>query len=205
MSVISNVSVPLFSMFLFIIAGCAVTDIDRSADFNRYRSFGWGKANVDVDNPLYESGLIDKKIKSTIAKEFKKRGIYPDQDQPDFLVSYQTYTEEKERTTGGGYYGYPFHPFRYYPFVYGWGWGFPYGYGWSGAPRTYSVTEGTLIVDIKDARTKELIWRGAVSGNVDNVSGLQKQIEKGVRAIMKKYPVTTQERFALPANEGDIS
>jgi hypothetical protein len=170
--------------------GCAVTDIDRSADFHRYKTFAWGKANVDVKNPAYKSDLINRRIKTTVEKEFAKRGIALNQADPDFTVSYHTYTEKKEQQrSGGSYYGYPYFP-RFYPFG---GWGFPYAYGWGGPAQTYTYTEGTLIIDVTDTRTKELVWRGTVSGNVNNVSSLQRQIEKGVRAIMKKYPVTPQE------------
>ena len=55
------------------------------------------------------------------------------------------------------------------------GWGTPYAY--TELP-TYSYTEGTLIIDVTDAKTDELVWRGAVTGKVDDVSNLQKQIVK---------------------------
>jgi len=47
-----------------------------------------------------------------------------------------------------------------------------------------------LIIDILDAKSNEVVWRGTVTGKVDDVANLQKQIDKGIRAIMKKYPVT---------------
>jgi hypothetical protein len=61
-----------------------------------------------------------------------------------------------------------------------------------------------LIVDIKDGESKEIIWRGTVSGNVDNVRKLQKQIEKGIKAIMKKYPVPANDKLVLP-DKKDVS
>lgn len=168
--------------------GCAVTDFDRTIKFSNYKTFAWGKTNVKVMNPVYESDLIHKNIKRTIEEEFAKRGIVKQKNNPDFLVNYQTYTEEKEKTSGRPYFASPFlYPYGFSPFMYRWGWGFPYGYG---MPQTDKYTEGTLIIDILDTKTMELIWRGTVAGNVDDVAKLQKQIDKGVRAIMKKYPVT---------------
>jgi hypothetical protein len=81
---------------------------------------------------------------------------------------------------------YPFNYYRYY-------W-MPLGYGrlrslYGYQPRTTEVTEGTLVIDILDAKSKELVWRGSVSSNLYNSKNLHKQIEKGVKAIMKKYPV----------------
>jgi hypothetical protein len=57
-------------------------------------------------------------------------------------------------------------------------------------PQHYTYTEGTLIIDILDTKTNEVVWRGTVAGKVDDVANLQKQIDKGIRAILKKYPVT---------------
>ena len=45
------------------------------------------------------------------------------------------------------------------------------------------------MLDVIDNRTNELIWRGSIEGDVDNVNRLQKQVDKAVQAIMKKYPV----------------
>jgi hypothetical protein len=181
---------------LLVAEGCAVTDVDRKADFNRYRTFSWGASEIKVENPLYNSDLINKNIKATVENEFAKRGIVLDRKHPDLLVSYHTYTEKKERVTSNyPYYG-GFYPWGFYPLGFGWGYRYPYaGYGGM-QPRHY--TEGTLIIDIADGNTKEVIWRGTVSGNVDNVKKLERQIEKGIKAIMKKYPTPAPDKIQLP-------
>jgi hypothetical protein len=174
--------------------GCAAVnvDYDRGVDFNQYKSFAWLPAEVNVKNPKHNSELIQKRIKHTVEKEFGKRGIRIDNTDPDFLVGYHTYTEKKQRTIhnnihpmygawGWGWY----HPYRF-PFA--GAWGMPYG-GWMNAPQVRTYTEGTLIVDVFDAKTKELVWRGSVDGDIENMNRLQKQIDKGVQAVLKKYPV----------------
>src|SRR4051812_33498002 len=93
---------------VMLAASCAVTDIDRDANFQSYKTFGWGESSIEVKNPLYKGGLIDKEIKATIQDEFAKRGIKLSPGRPDFLVNYQTYTEEKQRALGSNY-GYPFY------------------------------------------------------------------------------------------------
>lgn len=185
-----NVMGFMAGILLLGFTGCAVTDVDQSANFHQYKTFAWGKSKVEVKNPAYKSDLINKRIKATVEKEFAKRGIALNPSRPDLKVSYHTYTEKKEQRMGNAYYGYPYYP-RFYPYGFGWGWGFPYGYG---PAQPYTYTEGTLIIDITDARTNELVWRGTVSGNVNNVASLQRQIAKGVRAIMKKYPVTPDQK-----------
>lgn len=182
-------------LLLVAMSSCAVTDIDRDADFYSYRTYTWGEAVADVDNPVYRSDLISKNIKNAIEKEFAKRGIKFNNEEPDFIVSYQTFTEEKQQVRNRTPYGFgPYFPLRFYPFYYGWG--YPYAWG-GGFSEEENYTEGTLIIDIKDSKTKELVWRGSVKGNVEDVSSLQKQIQKGIKAIMKKYPVTPQEPLPL--------
>lgn len=180
---------------LMFAAGCAVTDFDRSADFTAYKTFSFGESELRIKNPVYSSGLIDKNIKNTIRNEFAKRGINYQESGGDIVVSYKTYTEEKQQSAGSpyGYGPYPFFGYRFFPYSY---WGYPYY--WSNQDRVKTVTEGTLIVDITDRKTNELVWRGSVGANVDDVKNLQKQIQKGIKAMLKKYPVTPDQPLRLP-------
>lgn len=180
-----------------LLGSCAVTDMSQEVDFNQYRTFGWGKAEISVSSPAYKSGLISSKIRKNVKDEFEKHGLVYSKKNPDLLVSYETFTKEKEQMTGSRF-GYPYmYPYRgFYPYMWGWG-GYPYlpygGYG----PQMYSYTEGTLIIDVIDAKTSEHIWRGLVKGNVSDVKALQRSIDKGVKAIMKKYPGVDPDKETL--------
>jgi hypothetical protein len=173
-----------FCLFLIGLAGCAVTDVDKTVDFNRLQTYSWGESEIKVENPLYRGDLINKRIKHAVEDEFNRIGLRKDDKHPDFLVSYKTYTEKKEQQySNNGYYPYaPFFPYRFgfYPFAYGW----PYG-----NTRSYTYTQGTLILDITDKATNEVVWRGSVKGNIEQTSNIEKLIRKGIKAIIKKYPV----------------
>lgn len=184
-----RVSIGLTIVGVFICISCAVTDLDQTANFARYRSFTWGKSHIDTDNPVYKSELIDLNIKASIKNEFAKKGITLDSKKPDLLVSYQAYTDKREQVSGGGFYYYtyfyPYYPIGYFP--YGWyatGGPMPY-WGW---PQSYIYTRATLVIEVRNKRTNKLIWRSYVHGSVDNPKKLNKSISKGVKAIMKKYP-----------------
>ena len=77
----------------------------------------------------------------------------------------------------------------------GWGrygWGMPfggYGYYGGGFPSSTTGTDGTLILDVIDTKTGNIIWQKAISGDVSNPNRLDKQINKGVRKLMKSFPV----------------
>lgn len=189
-----NIFILLVGLFLVGLSGCAVTDFDKSADFTRYKTFAWGESEVEVKNPVYDSDLINDRIRNTVEAEFAKRGIVKSSRNPDFIVRYHTYTEDKRTTMGEHPFNYRWSMWGFHPFAFGFG--FP-GY-WMNPPQVQEYTEGTLILDIFDKRSDELVWRGSVSGSVEDVAGLKKQIEKGIKAIMKKYPVSPDQ----PLNVG---
>lgn len=167
------------------------TDYDPSVDFTRLRTYAFTKPDVNVGkNPAYNSPLLMQRIQGNLAREFSDRGLTQQKANPDVLVKVYTYTENKTRnvTNGPAYapflrYGWGFSPYR---FGY-WPWGGYYG-GWN---QTYqeNYTQGTLLVDMIDAHTKQLLWRGTVQGVVDSPKRLERQIARGVRKIMKEYPV----------------
>jgi hypothetical protein len=49
--------------------------------------------------------------------------------------------------------------------------------------------EGTLLVDLYDAKTKQLIWRGSAEDTVsNNADKNEKNLNKGVAKMFKKFP-----------------
>jgi len=150
-----------------------------------------------VSNPAYRSDLINTNIKVSIATELVGKGMTYRETKPDMLVSYEGYTQCKERAYGGVYYYpsfYPFYPYRFFPYG-----GFMMGGPmWSSAPYYSSYTEGTLALEMRDRKTGKLLWRGVVQGSVDNARLLRKNISKGVKAILKKYPTVPPTLIPIP-------
>jgi len=72
----------------------------------------------------------------------------------------------------------------------GWGWRRFGGAGFGDATtttETYKV--GTLVIDLFDTKTKQLIWRGSSSGTLSNNSNKNIQIlDKGVEKLFKQFP-----------------
>lgn len=189
----NKLSMSLALAGMLLLGGCAVTDMSQDVNFNQYKTFGWGQAQINVSNPAYKSGLINSKIMKDIQAEFAKHGIQYSKESPDMIVSYQTFTQQKQQMSAGAY-GFAPYPFYYPGYFYRGFWGGPYMMGWPYMPygqSTYLVTEGTLIIDVNDAKTGEHIWRGLVKGNVTDVKNLKRSIDKGVKAILRKYPGAT--------------
>jgi len=165
-----------------LLTGCAsgpkiITNQDPSVNFGNYRTFGF-MSDLDTNKDKYQS-LTSQYFKTAAIGELEARG-YTQSSNPDMLVNFNVVTEEKTRTTqtptAGGYYGYR-----------GYGaWG---GYG--GYETTVTqYTEGTVNVDLVDAKKSQLIWEGVVIGKItDEVrENLQAACYQVITEVFARYP-----------------
>ncbi|NER14923.1 DUF4136 domain-containing protein [Leptobacterium flavescens] len=156
-----------------------VSDYDKKATFGQYKSFAFFKPGIDKA----EISDIDKKrILRAINNELVDKG-FAKSDDPDLLIS--IFTKENQRVD------------VYNRFGYGYGFGFGYGFYnpyWGFGPGFYNNVstrvEGSLYIDIIDARTKELIWQGKGTGFLTNTSIEKKEerINEFVTEILSQYP-----------------
>ncbi len=164
-------------------------DYDKKVDFNQYKTYqfyGWAKGSEKNINSLDR-----ERVQDAFAKEFKKRGLTYVKDNGDLIVSLFFVTKEKTETTAnttgvgayGGYYG------GYYGYGPRWGW----GPGFTYSTTTYTqheYKEGTLIVNVFDAKAKKLIWEGIATDVLkEKPEGREERINHAVAKIMEHYPV----------------
>ncbi|WP_337041562.1 DUF4136 domain-containing protein [Emticicia sp. 17c] len=161
------------------------THKDPTADFKDYHTFAWLKPDVQTKNPLYNNELITKNIQTNVDNALLAKGMSIDTKQPDILLRFHTDTE-KEMTRGGSF-G-PMYPMIGYARVGRYIMPYNMGYWGGGYSAPYSYTKGTLVIDAIDTKTNRLVWQGSISAAV-NSRRIDKQIEKGVSKIMKRYPV----------------
>ncbi len=173
---------------LLLAASAAATDVyvdyDRSADFSAYKTFKWGSAqkiSFSDQNPLMHS-----RIKNGIEYYLVQGGKIEVNEDPDLLVTYYTSTtDEQQFSVAGAGYG----------FSTGWTWD-PYwggmsGFSGGGGATTATVStykRGSLVIDIWDARTNNLVWRGTAEAAIpDNPKKGAKQIEKILKKMVDRF------------------
>jgi hypothetical protein len=170
-------------------------DYDPSTDFGHYRTFAWapepspGSGHVLIDSPL-----MDRRIRTAIERTLKSRGYPPAENgRPDFFVTYQLVVKSRiEVSTVGPAFGWGAYPFGYRGYPYGY-WGYPYPY-WGGIDYTTFVDQydvGTLIIDLTDAKTNRLFWRGIGERRLSQQSTPEKTTEmvnRTVAEILAQYP-----------------
>ena len=167
------------AMSVLVLMGCAGIavqyDYDPDVDFTRYKTFSWMPMSTQ-DSGAREnlSGpFIEKRIRKSLAEGLTTSGLRYVRKGADVLVAYQLRYERKSEVRVGGY-----------------------GAGYIHAPYPYAVDvrkyrEGTLIVDLVDPETKELIWRGWSVSDLHRAVDPQQEQEKiawAVRTILEHYP-----------------
>ena len=175
-------SVFLLLLFLSCSSVEVYSDYDKGTDFTQYKTYAFYKKGIDK---VEISDLDKKRILRAIERELRSKGFVPS-DNPDLLVNIFTKSREKIDIYNNNYYGwYPW----YYGYGYGYGYGYPgYGFGYT---NVSSSTEGTLFIDLVDARKKELAWQGIGVGILSyykNVDKKEARINEFVTNIMTQYP-----------------
>lgn len=161
-----------FSTLLVILlfASCAsvsvTTDYDSKADFSQKKTFAFLKEGIDR---VQISDLDKKRILRNIEEQMQQKG-FTLSDTPDVYVNF--FTKETQRND------------IYNSVGLGWGWG-PF---WANTTSVVPRTEGTLFIDVIDAKNKDLIWQGKGSGSLSSAQNKDERIAKFVSEILKSFP-----------------
>src|SRR5579872_3634614 len=123
-----------------------------------------------ADDPMLENSISNKVLHASVMDGFLSRGYTLDSDAPDFTVAY--YASHRERLNVMLWdYGYPGRWDRWYG---------------PGPVEVQPYTEGTVIIDVVDAHTKELLWRGRGQASTsDDPAQYQQHLRDAVKAIVK--------------------
>ncbi len=157
---------------------------NTSYDFSTIKTFQWQDHSGDS---LKESDpFLHSHIMNAIEYQLGANGLTEVNENPDVFVNY-TASMQKDVRLESDSYGYSFGGYGY-----SWGrWGYGYGYPAGSVATTTRVVEierGTLVVDIWDASSKELVWRGTASeiSVSDDPDKTRRNAEKAVQAMAKQ-------------------
>lgn len=152
-------------------------------DFSTIKTYGF-LDKLATDRAAYQS-LETNFLKVAVAQQLDKRGLVYDPANPDVLLNFYIHSKEKIRSRqtpsmSGGYYSYRR---SYYD-------GFGYG-GMAYETRIEQYTEGTLTIDMIDARERKLLWEGTVSGRItkNDIKNLEGLVDRSVADIFDRFPI----------------
>jgi hypothetical protein len=144
------------------------TDYDRGTDFNRYKTYSFEK--VQTQDALWV-GRIKEAVSAALAA---KGWTMVDSGGDVAVVAIETTQNQRTLNT------------FYDNFGGGWRWGGGFG---NATTTVDNYKVGTLVVDLFDAKSKQLIWRGSSSDTLSDKSDKNiKELDKGVQKMFNHFP-----------------
>jgi hypothetical protein len=171
---------------MILAAGCAgrqvSTDFSPATSFSQFRTF----ALVMPPNTAAEQ-LLDQRVRTAVQSQLDAKGLTAtDRQHADLFAGYgvvdKTHTEIYSYADGWGWGG-------------DWGWRYyRWGVAWPMSTRHQieTYTNGTVIVNLIDAKTKQVVWHGEVADVVNlpvsDPARATRQIDDAVAKLFAKYP-----------------
>lgn len=172
-----------------LLAACAASgptiksDYDPTVDFSQYRTYNFFNP-MGIENPNY-STIYGAIFREALSREMDSRGYVKSED-PDLLLNVSARLQDKTKVTTytdpypAGYYGY--RRGFYDPWM---------GYGYGTSTHVSQYTEGTVNVDMVDARAKRMVWEGVGVGRIKEGRSneeIRQAINNGVSEMFASYP-----------------
>lgn len=177
-----------------VCTGCSTlkvtTESRPGTDFSAFKTF----ALKDV--PELKDSMIFARIKTATSMALVAKGLTQQAEKADLLVvlqprlSKETHVNSVETGYGAGYGpGYAYGP------TYGYGYGYSYGMAWSGMGSTTTtikdVPVGTLIVDLVDVKTNQMVWRGLATDTINQSASSETResnLNHALQKLFSSYP-----------------
>lgn len=173
-------------LLVMLTVGCAsspriTTDSDPSADFSRYRTFAFHEP-LAVESQGYATPASER-MRSAARQQMEARGYVYSESAPDLWVNINAYMSERTDIVStptlqhSFYYSYRARSYVAVPY-------------WTNRSDVYNYTEGTLNVDLVDARARRLVWEGVAVGRMARMTPADRaqRIDSTMAEIFARYP-----------------
>ncbi len=164
------------AVIMSILIGCSSMDVsfyyDQDRDFSRYKTYDWLTENVllDLEDGLAFLHLPGDEIRAHVSAELHKKGFVLEPAVPQFLILVYLGLKEQVTVTDKG--------------------GKNYGKG-KMKIEVEIHPEGGVYIDIIDAQTYDLIWRGSATKEVEDEptkEKARKNIRKAIDKLIDEFP-----------------
>ena len=162
-----------------VLTGCATMNVSshvlKGADFTQYRTFEWGPADAlpTGDPRLDRDPFFQDHVQGAVEKQMAAKGIErASSGSPDLLIHIHASIAQRinpnQADLAGGY------------------------CTADNCPGLSEYEAGTIVLDMIDARTNRLVWRGWAQNNIEsaleNSDELEKVIDEAVTRMFAKFP-----------------
>lgn len=161
------------------------TDYNPATNFTTFRTFAVKKDLKIPGDVLQQNDFTRDRVYSAIESAMVRRGYHPtDEGTADLIVLAYAGVKDKVNMSTYGYSAGPYWGGGYY------GGGY-YGGGYSTQTVVTHYNEGTLHIDILDAKEKALVWKGQGTGVVEKSRSpkeREEMVNEAVGEILAEFP-----------------
>ena len=166
-----NIKRLLICTFIFAAAAAALAqqvsvNYNHSQSFAGYHTYAWGSNNANE----IQNSILAQAAKSDIENAMQSVGLskVSEDQNPDLILLANGGMKQQTSYSAWGMRG--------------------IGGGMGGITPEQNV-EGTMVVDLYDAKQKALVWRGIAQDTLSNNGNKNQQmVEKAVQKMFKQYP-----------------
>src|SRR5262249_38322146 len=152
-----------FCLVPIVAAAQKVTvDYDRDVNFSKFTTYTW-QLGQPAQNPLVDRRIVNAIDNHLAAKGWNKAGA-----SSSAIVVYYAGVDARRQLNG---------------------WGSGPGWAGHGTVNVDTILTGQLVVDVYDASSKQLVWRGVATDTMsDKAEKNDKRLNDAVAKLLKKFP-----------------
>ena len=137
-------------------------------DFAKYHTYKW----VVIEGGSHPNQIADAQIKSSVDSQLAAKGLTKtDSDKADLLIGYQVSVDKEKQWNAYSMGGARF--------------------GGMGSATSSTISNGSLVLDMYDPTSKQLVWTGTATKTLNpsgNQEKNQKNLDKAMAKLLKNFP-----------------
>jgi hypothetical protein len=180
-------------LIVFSLSACSrniIVEREPNVAIEAYKTYAWNVLEVSKDvNPFYNNDLLNRQLMLAIDDNLYRKGVRQVTENPDFLIDFHIYVVEQH--------------FQDYYCPQGYYRGYRLNYEilpWPACEipiRNATFDDGTLFIDVVDAHTKQLVWRGSYNNLINDRSQIKGIFMKRVGKILEKLPIDNLKKLEI--------
>jgi Domain of unknown function (DUF4136) len=164
----------LFLIGFVLLVGAALSAQDvkynfmPGTDFSKYHTYKW----VPIEGGSHPNQIVDAQIKSSVDSQLAAKGLTKtDGEKADLLIGYQIAVDKEKQWNAYSMGGARF--------------------GGMGSATSSTISNGTLVLDMYDPTSKQLVWTGTATKTLNpssNQEKNQKNLDKAMAKLLQNFP-----------------
>jgi hypothetical protein len=138
-------------------------------NFAKYHTYKW----VAIEGGAHPNQIVDAQIKQAVDSQLAGKGFTKtDNDKADLYLGYQIAVDQEKQWNA-------------------YGMGGRWAGGGMATAQQSTISVGTLVLDMYDPGTKQLVWTGNATKTIDpssNQEKNQKNLDKAMQKLLKNFP-----------------